>query len=367
MGAASNLYLTEKIGFGKLIVGGAAVQVAMYAIMSPAPPFPVLCVTYVVNGLVIAVQDSQANTFIASIPQNGSFNMGILHSIYGFGLFASPWVATQFATRPRWSFHFLVSMSIAVLNTVVLAYMFRGKRQDYFIPERTHNEAGEPNPEHTLGRKYKLILGHRSVQLLSAWIFVYLGAGVTISGWTVTYLQQRRNGGPSVGYVSSGFAGGTALGRAILIPLTRMIGSKRVIYVYLAVAIALQFTVWFVDSLIGNAVAISFIGLFLGPMYPIAMIVASDIIPPRYVCVASASTLRSQLTDPGYPECSLLGGSIGFISAIGQAGSAVFPFLNGALTNRFGVHVMEPLIVGLLLVLIAIWFFTLKIKVSRSD
>ncbi|KAG8885995.1 hypothetical protein FRB97_008533 [Tulasnella sp. 331] len=67
MGAASNLYLTEKIGFGKsaqtrLYRQGAAVQVAMYAIMSPAPPFPVLCVTYVVNGLVIAVQVRAART-----------------------------------------------------------------------------------------------------------------------------------------------------------------------------------------------------------------------------------------------------------------------------------------------------------------
>ncbi|KAG9029829.1 hypothetical protein FRB95_004881 [Tulasnella sp. JGI-2019a] len=344
-GAGFNLYLTDRFGFGKLLVAGAAIQVAMYAIMSPPPPFPVLCITYVINGFVIAVQDAQANTFIACIPRNGSTNMGILHSIYGFGGFTSPWVATQFASRRRWSFHFLVSMSIAVLNTILFTYMFRGKRQEYFIPESTHtNENGEPQTEQTTQTKYKLILRHRSVQLLSAYILVYLGAGTTIGGWIVTYLQQRRNGGPSAGYVSSGFSGGLTLGRAVLIPLTKWIGSNRVIYVYLALAIALEATIWSVNSLIGNAIAVSFVGLFLGPMYPIAMIVASDIIPPR-----------------------LLGGAIGFISAIGQAGSAIFPFLNGALTNRFGVRVMEPLVVALLFALMGIWYFTINTKVSRVD
>ena len=29
-----------------------------------------------------------------------------------------------------------------------------------------------------------------------------------IAGWTVTYIIQRRGGGPSAGYISSGFFGG---------------------------------------------------------------------------------------------------------------------------------------------------------------
>lgn len=69
---------------------------------------------------------------------------------------------------------------------------------------------------------------------------------------------------------------------------------------------SLQFTVWFVPSLIENAIAVSFVGLFLGPVYPVSINVAAEILPTW-----------------------LLVGAIGFIGAFGQAGSAVFPFMTG--------------------------------------
>lgn len=68
----------------------------------------------------------------------------------------------------------------------------------------------------------------------------------------------------------------------------------------------MQFTVWFVPSLIENAIAVSFVGLFLGPIYPVSINVAAGILPAW-----------------------LLAGAIGFIGAFGQAGSAVFPFMTG--------------------------------------
>ena len=40
---------------------------------------------------------------------------------------------------------------------------------------------------------------------------------VTIGGWIVTYIIQVRGGGPSSGYVSSGFFGGLTFGRVALL------------------------------------------------------------------------------------------------------------------------------------------------------
>jgi len=48
----------------------------------------------------------------------------------GLGAFASPLVATQFAQLPRWSFHFLASLGIAVSNTFLLTAVFKLKHQD---------------------------------------------------------------------------------------------------------------------------------------------------------------------------------------------------------------------------------------------
>lgn len=47
----------------------------------------------------------------------------------GVGAFASPIAATQFAQMRKWSFHYLVSLGIAITNTIALIVVFRFKRQ----------------------------------------------------------------------------------------------------------------------------------------------------------------------------------------------------------------------------------------------
>ena len=48
----------------------------------------------------------------------------------GLGIFTSPFVATQFAQLPRWSFNFLVSLGIAIINVIFLVSVFKLKCQD---------------------------------------------------------------------------------------------------------------------------------------------------------------------------------------------------------------------------------------------
>jgi len=49
------------------------------------------------------------------------------------------------------------------------------------------------------------------------------------------------------------------------------------------------------------------------------------------------------------------GGAIGYIAALGQCGSALFPFITGALSGKFGVQALQPLSVALLAVLACLW------------
>jgi len=51
-------------------------------------------------------------------------------SVLGLGLFAAPLVSTQFARIPRWPFHYLVSLGLAMINTSVLAWIFRFRSLD---------------------------------------------------------------------------------------------------------------------------------------------------------------------------------------------------------------------------------------------
>ena len=85
----------------------------------------------------------------------------------------------------------------------------------------------------------------------------------------------------------------------------------------------LEVTVWVVPSLLENALAVSCIGLLLGPMYPILIKQSRDILP-RWIFT----------------------GCMGWIGGIGQAGSAVLPFLTGLLASKFGIGSLQPLCVS---------------------
>jgi len=160
---------------------------------------------------------------------------------------------------------------------------------------------------------------------------------VTISGWIVTYVIQVRHGGPSSGYISAGFFGGLTAGRVVLLWVNEKIGERLAIYVYVILAIGLELIVWLVPSLVGGAVAVSLVGVLLGPIYPIVMNESGRILP-RW----------------------LLTGCIGWIAGLGQAGSAALPFMTGAIASKTGIKSLQPLLVSMMGLLIVLWAWVPK-------
>ncbi|KAF8187039.1 major facilitator superfamily domain-containing protein [Mycena galopus ATCC 62051] len=328
-GAMINVPLTDRLGFGKMLALGSICQIIAYSMMAPAPPFPVFVLSFVINGVGVAIQDAQANGYVASLKHNPETKMGLLHGAYGAGALAAPLVATQFSQLRHWSFHYLASLGIAISNTALLIAVFRMKTQDECLAS-VGEAAGETSTsEHSTFRQ---ILTTKTVHLLAFFILVYVGVEVTIGGWIVTYIIDVRHGGPSSGYVSAGFFGGLMTGRVTLLWLNQKIGERRVLYLYSVLAIALELVVWLVPSLIGDAVAVSIVGLLLGPIYPITMNYAGRVLP-RW----------------------LLTGSIGWIAGFGQAGSAVFPFITGAIASKTGIKVLQPLLISMMSFMIVLW------------
>ncbi|KAG8684870.1 hypothetical protein FRC11_011486, partial [Ceratobasidium sp. 423] len=270
-----------------------------------------------------ALQNAQSNSFIAQLPNNASAKMGLLHASYGTGAFIAPLIATQFSQLPRWSFHYLTSLGVAILNSSLLLFVFKLRRLDEVTGAPEIN-AGVSQGE---GSKYKDIFASRAVQLIALFIWVYVGTEVTIGGeWsnsvpvTGTPIELRRPLHKQAGslHLLLKFAvAAPLLGTSPAVSLE--IGERRVIYIYCFLAIGLELIVWLVPDIIGNALAVSFVGLLLGPMYPIAMNITSNIVPRR-----------------------ILTGSIGWIASFGQAGSAVFPFITGVLAQKYGVKVLQP-------------------------
>lgn len=91
---------------------------------------------------------------------------------------------------------------------------------------------------------------------------------------------------------------------------------------YLLTSLNLRLTiiVWFVPSLIADAVAVSFVGFFLGPMFPLIITTAEEIVPSSLISV-----------------------TVSMIGAVSQTGSAIFPFVAGSLATKAGVASLQPL------------------------
>ncbi|KAI0754427.1 major facilitator superfamily domain-containing protein [Daedaleopsis nitida] len=334
LGAASNIWLTDRFGLGKVMVIASVVQTIGYAVDAPAPPFPVFVLGYALNGFGIALQEAGANTFVSSMKGNRATKFGIMHGVYGVGAFSAPLVATQFSQLARWSFHFLVSFGIAVVNLALLIAVFRFKDQDACLAESgqgpTHDAAATTTDADA--NKYKQMFRQRAMHVMALFILVYVGVEVTLGGWIVTYVIDLRGGGPSSGYIASGFFGGLTFGRIALIWVNQKIGERRVIFLYGALAIGLELVVWFVPSLVGGAVVVSLVGVLLGPIYPMVINYAGHVFPTR-----------------------LLGGSIGWIAGFGQAGSAILPFIAGTLASKTGIKSLQPLLVSMMSFMVFLW------------
>ncbi|KAF9023653.1 MFS general substrate transporter [Hymenopellis radicata] len=339
LGAVTVVWFERRFGFGKTIIIGAFLQLSGYVVASTAPPFPVLVVGYGISGLGISILVSQCNAFVGSLKRRRSLKLCLLHASYGIGAFLAPFSSTRFATVRKWSFHYIISASFAVVNIVILVVVFRLKRKEALLLEEGQDLGTAP----TLDRNvYRQILGIKAVHLLTAFVLVYIGVEVTIGGWIVSFVLQERDGGPNSGYISSGFFGGLTIGRLVLIWVNSKVGEYRVIFIYGILAIILEITIWTVPSLIENAVAVSFIGIVLGPMFPLLIGHASRIIPS-----------------------SIFTGCLSWITGMGAAGSTAIPFATGVLASRYGIASLQPLIVGMMSFLLLTWAFVPKDR--RTD
>ncbi|KAF5356946.1 hypothetical protein D9756_006376 [Leucocoprinus leucothites] len=330
VGALMNFWFTERFRFGKTIIIGSLCQVVAYALQVAALPFPAFAISFAINGFGCALELSQTIGLVASLKRHGDIKMGFFHAFYGLGALSAPFVATQFAQTRHWSFHYLISLCLAILNTISFSTVFGFKTQDECL-KLIGQDVGEKSTSQD--SSFNQVLRIKAVHFLAFFILFYVGVEVTIGGWVVTFMLDVRGGGPSSGYISSGFFGGLMLGRVLLLWVNKKLGERLALFLYAVLAIGLQLIVWLVPSLIGGAVAVSFVGLLLGPMYPIAMVQAGRILPAW-----------------------LLTSAVGWISGFGQAGSAALPFMTGAISQKHGIKSLQPLVIAMMGFMIFLWY-----------
>lgn len=132
--------------------------------------------------------------------------------------------------------------------------------------------------------------------------------------------------------VATGFWLGLTIGRVVLGFVTGRIGEKIAIVAYLVISVVFELCFWLIPHFISSAIFAGFLGFFIGPLFPAAIVVATKLLPRRLHVSA-----------------------IGFAAAFGGGGAAVFPFAVGAIAEVKGVQVLQPIVLALLVVILGLW------------
>lgn len=322
-----NVTLSSRLGLGRLIILGAAIQGVASVIIAFRPPFIAIAMCYAVAGFGLALQDAQFNTYVARL-HDAATKLGFLHAIYGIGALSSPIVATLLmqAKVPPPLFYFTnFAWCLASIIVLLTGFGFSGGKS---LDGQSRSIVGSDESIASL----RTVISSRVVWAALLFISLYTGAETGEAGWVVTFLMRERNGGAMSGYASAAFYAGLTSSRVMLLPLTSYLTEKRAVTLYVLVALAMQIVVWTSKSFLVDFISIAACGFVMGPVYPVTV------------------SLITKATPHGYHP-----GALSLLACFGQSGSALFPFVVGSLADVYSIKILQPMLVSLFIVMILLW------------
>ncbi|THG94782.1 hypothetical protein EW145_g8077 [Phellinidium pouzarii] len=344
--AFSSGWAIKKWGFGTVLAGTGVlmmigVRSSLFIIINCAQlvSFPLMCFAFVIVGIGYSTQLGISNSYFCTL-SHPMVRIGVLHSTYGFGAFASPLIASVFISRDvKLNYFYFTSLGLIVPSIIVSYFAFvHGNAYYHSLPEDPViiTAGASASKKESL----KEVASRIEVWILSIFLLFYVGAEESIGGWIVSYMEVVRHGNASgAAWVASGFYLGIALGRMFLPVLNHIVGERRIVLVYIMIACVLQAVSWAVKSFVATAVATALIGLSISTFYPAAIHIASMLLPRRMHTTAMV-----------------------VISSVGQSGSAIFPFVIGVISNKKGIWTVQPSIVALLAGQFVFWLLVPKVS-----
>lgn len=281
----------------------------------------------------------------------GNILEGTLHAFYALGCTFSPLIVTSLIVQRGlgWYYFYYILTGLSVIALMVSATTFWSKTGEVYARE---------HPREIGTSSTKMALQNKVTWLCCVFFFVYIGVEVSLGGWIVSFMLHVRRATPyTSGITGTGFWAGMTTGRALgglvthcLIEFTNQkhkkgffrrlrLTERSILMLYLLCAIGMELLFWLVPSVLASAVAVGFLGMFLGPVFPSGIIMATKLLP-------------GHLHIP----------STGFSTAIGGTGGSVFPFITGAIAQAKGVQVLQPIVLAMLVVLLAVWLCFPRLK-----
>jgi len=335
LAALSNHRIHHHFGQRGIAILAPLCRLASFIPLAFHPPYPAVPIILLLSGYGNGLEDSAWNAWIGNM-QRANELLGFLHGAYGLGATIGPLAATAMVTRkphpfPWWSFYSHVMLPIDGLALLILVPAFwRADAQAY---RSSHTPSSGTKKTNTQRRTTRLALTNLITWTIAIFLLAYVGAEVSLGGWITTFMLRARSAPPFLaGLTATLFWLGLTLGRVVLGFVTGRMGEKPAITLYLLLCVAFELGYWLVPHFAAAAVFVTSLGFFLGPLFPAAIVAAAKLLPSELHVSA-----------------------IGFAAAFGGGGAAVFPFAVGAIAQKKGVEVLQPVVLGVLVFILGVW------------
>ncbi|CAG8960667.1 hypothetical protein HYFRA_00013435 [Hymenoscyphus fraxineus] len=329
LAAIANNHVHIRLGQRGVSIIGPLCHLIAFVVLALHPPYPVLVIVFIFVGFGNGLVDAAWSAWLANMADANQVT-GLLHCCYAIGAAVAPLVATLMFTKGgfEWYYFYYLMITSAAVELLTSASTFWKQSGAIYQIEN-------PSDQNAKTGRTREAVKNPLTWLFAFFIFGYVGAEVSLGGWLVVFMNKIRFASSfQSGATASGFWAGMAVGRIALSFLTAKLGEFKSILLYIAICLGLELMFWLVPVLIVSAVAVAFLGFFLGPLFPTAMVLVTKMMP-RHLHV----------------------GSIGFAAAFGGSGGAIFPFIVGAIAQARGVESLQPVILAVLIGLAGLWVF----------
>ncbi|KAI4260149.1 MAG: hypothetical protein LQ352_000414 [Teloschistes flavicans] len=301
-------------------------KVIAYVVIATHPSYPAVVTILALAGFGNGITDAAWNAWIGQLAHANQL-LGLMHGLYGLGATISPLIATTMITKGHlgwWTFFYLMTGLAAVeIATGAVAFW-----------SETGTKYTEANRADGKDRgMIRESLKQRVTWICAMFLLCYVGLEVSLGGWIVNFMIRVRKGEPfQSGMTATGFWLGITAGRVVLGFITPKVGERLAVSIYLLVALGFELIFWLVPQFVVSAVAVALLGFFIGPIFPSTIVAVTKLLPSEMHVAA-----------------------IGFSAAIGGGGAAVLPFAVGAIAQAKGPATLQPIILALIILLLAIW------------
>lgn len=359
----SNIFLTQVFGYmlasvlneklhkmwgmrGAMITS-AGLCVVCFGILALQPSsFFLYAVCYLPIGFSIGIADSTANVMMGNLETHKNEWMGVTHGLYGASSMVTPPIVSYFSKYGRWSNFFLIPLAISALALLIILPACRfetATKYDYVCSAHKASDDNVEEGDEEDGTSISQLLRNPAVLLYALYLFVYLGAEVGTGSWLFSYLLATKSDDTiSMSYVTSSFWVGLTVGRFLLGFVTKraFTDEYRASHAYGLCSLFFYtvFTVvgfyntdsqWYIAILF---FVLFFCGVFIGPLFPNASIVAMQVLPRK-----------------------LHVSGVGLAVAMGGAGSALLPYLMGISLHITGMKWFPILCWSLVAAFTVVW------------